>query len=445
MSPQATRWFAEAASRGYAPTVADPKFPTPKSLPAPEVDSDPEGKSALQDQCAPANVKSDSQARSAPEKFAHQMGSSEKTDVKPPIRISIPKTTPLAGQTASKSDSQTSVDTSRFSEMEKKLFPGLTGEIQHKDEDEPKRGVPSSILKGLEKIQGNLAAGKEDASAVAKAQLVGKGKGMRAPEQGMRVRLAPGSKGNAVTGEAGIGTIMWVGNNCEQCHVRWDGTTRFDYSYCVGHNGFHDLCVASDAEVKCEATKPSESAESWSIEQVGQFLGGLRSVFGDKTDSYVKAFAREDIDGKTLLALTKDELQELGLSLGHRKMILDEIDKLKSKSKADARPAFSGAVVERTPVKAFGGASREGGGGESRDEADLLLRQMEAERAPGLHRLSIPGQSEGSLEMAALYGGIHPSAEHAGLPGQGDEADGGTQEVSLFKRRMMASKKASGQ
>jgi hypothetical protein len=58
--------------------------------------------------------------------------------------------------------------------------------------------------------------------------------------------------------------------------------------------------------------------------------------------------------------------------------------------------------------------------GESRDEAGLLLRQMEVERAPGLHRLSIPGLSEGSLEMAALYGGIHPSAEHAGLSGQGD-------------------------
>ena len=35
---QATRWFAEAASRGYAPTVSDPKYPTPKSLPAPEID-----------------------------------------------------------------------------------------------------------------------------------------------------------------------------------------------------------------------------------------------------------------------------------------------------------------------------------------------------------------------------------------------------------------------
>lgn len=38
---QATRWFAEAASRGFAPTVMDPKYPTPKSLPSPAQDSDP--------------------------------------------------------------------------------------------------------------------------------------------------------------------------------------------------------------------------------------------------------------------------------------------------------------------------------------------------------------------------------------------------------------------
>jgi hypothetical protein len=422
----------------------DPKFPTPISLPAP-VDSDPEGKT-LQDQSAQADVKSNSQSRSVAEKLGPKIWNSEKSDAKPPIRVSIPKNTPVAGQTDSKSDAS-KVDASKFTEMEKKLFPGLTGEIQHRNEDEPRTGVPPSILKGLEKIQGNQVPDRGGSAPVAKVQLVGTGKGMKAPEQGMRVRLAPGSKGNAVTGEAGLGTIMWVGKNCEQCHVRWDGTTRFDYSYCIGHNGFHDLCVASNAEVACENPRPSESAESWSIEQVGQFLLGLRTVLGDKTDSYVKAFAREDIDGKTLIALTKDELQELGLSLGHRKLMLDEIDKLKTKSKADVKPAFSGAVVERTPVKSFGSASREGGGGESRDEADLLLRQMETERAPGLHRLSIPGQSEGSQEMAALYGGIHPSAEHAGLPGQSEEpeADVGAEDISLFKRRMMASRKASGQ
>lgn len=36
----------------------------------------------------------------------------------------------------------------------------------------------------------------------------------------------------------------WISNDGMVCHVRWDLASRFDYSYCIGHNGYHDLRTA---------------------------------------------------------------------------------------------------------------------------------------------------------------------------------------------------------
>ena len=335
-------------------------------------------------------------------------------------------------------------DTSRFTEAEKKLFPGLTGLVSPQLQEEPKGGVPKSILQGIERMHASNSkdAPAEDLSLV---QLAGNEKGMRPAEQGMRVKLAPRCKGNAVGGENGVGTVMWVGNQGQVCHVRWDGTTRFDYSYCIGHNGFFDLCVASNG-TDTPAT-PTGNPEKWTVGQVSLFVEGLRKTFGEKADIYVKAFAREDIDGVTLLKLTKDELQELGLSLGHRKLLLDEISQLQAKHKSDAVPAFSGKIVERAPLLPFATNSATSGDDRPRSEADLLVRQMEAERVPGLQRLHIPGQSDESRHMAELYGGVRPSAENMGGYGDADNSDtegnkAGDSNMSVFRRRMLAAKRA---
>jgi SAM domain (Sterile alpha motif) len=41
-------------------------------------------------------------------------------------------------------------------------------------------------------------------------------------------------------------------------------------------------------------------------------------------DALVPAFAREDVDGQTLLELTNNDLKELGLSLGERESEREE-------------------------------------------------------------------------------------------------------------------------
>ena len=111
-----------------------------------------------------------------------------------------------------------------MSDAEKRLFPGLTGMI--KPEEKARGSVPQSILDGLERMKMSKSLTKEDSAADSpKEPLVGAGKGMVPAQQGMRVVLAPGCKGNAVTGEEGPGAIVWVGKDGQVCHVRWDGAT----------------------------------------------------------------------------------------------------------------------------------------------------------------------------------------------------------------------------
>ena len=49
-----------------------------------------------------------------------------------------------------------------------------------------------------------------------------------------------------------------------------------------------------------------EDASTWSVEQVGVWLGKLKGVDEDT----VAEFAKNDIDGETLLDLSKDELKD---------------------------------------------------------------------------------------------------------------------------------------
>ena len=64
------------------------------------------------------------------------------------------------------------------------------------------------------------------------------------------------------------------------------------------------------------------TAESWSPQDVADYIRGLTGDFGDKAGEYAENMAKEDINGKAFLNLTADELKELGLSMGHRKLLL---------------------------------------------------------------------------------------------------------------------------
>lgn len=63
----------------------------------------------------------------------------------------------------------------------------------------------------------------------------------------------------------------------------------------------------------------------WSTSEVGEWLDHL------SLGQYKTTFLENDIEGKHLIDLSKDELKELGISkIGHRMTIDDAINKLKN-------------------------------------------------------------------------------------------------------------------
>eukprot|EP00961_Rhodomonas_salina_P139638 1879216-Rhodomonas_salina.1 len=89
----------------------------------------------------------------------------------------------------------------------------------------------------------------------------------------------------------------------------------FDYSYCTGHNGFFDLKLAEEKPVQ-EITKAGggggAGTQEWSVEDVGNFLEGMRKDFGAKVEKYQANFKEEDVDGKALAEMTNEDFKELG-------------------------------------------------------------------------------------------------------------------------------------
>mgnify|MGYP001814446404 CR=1 FL=1 len=53
-------------------------------------------------------------------------------------------------------------------------------------------------------------------------------------------------------------------------------------------------------------------------------------------DQYVSAFEKNDVDGRVLHLMTNEELKELGVSLGHRKLRLAAIGDASSGATTDA-------------------------------------------------------------------------------------------------------------
>ena len=69
--------------------------------------------------------------------------------------------------------------------------------------------------------------------------------------------------------------------------------------------------------------------EGWTIEDVYTFVQGLSQEFGDQAASvYAAAMREEAIDGEALLDLSAAHLEELGLSLEHRSLLLARIQNL---------------------------------------------------------------------------------------------------------------------
>uniref|UniRef100_A0A7S4JQT6 SAM domain-containing protein n=1 Tax=Guillardia theta TaxID=55529 RepID=A0A7S4JQT6_GUITH len=360
---KASRWFAEAASRGFSTEINDSKMPPPRALEAGKVNS----------------------------------------SSSPPSKQNI-------------------------SVEEQRLFPGPSGLVKEFKEEAPvpaQAKVPSTILekipkylkpKDSEQVTPQSCVSNSSASAPAmnkppsqgKEVLVGAEPLMQKAVCGLRVRLAASCLGSGIKGEKGCGTIQWVGNGGKVCHVRWDENEAFDYSYSVGHNGFYDLQAVQDPRsVKKEPTK----ASSWTTQGVLQFLESFRPTFGEKTDMYKESMAKEDIDGKALLQLQSEDLKELKFSLGHRKHLLEELDKLKRLEQMEdgpSRPAFSGIVVEKDLAK--DPPPNEEAEKPKRDEDSILTEKFSSHGPPRLAELDFKRQAQA---CAAALGNVKPLPQFA--------------------------------
>ena len=58
------------------------------------------------------------------------------------------------------------------------------------------------------------------------------------------------------------------------------------------------------------------------------FVQGLSQEFGDQASVYAAAMKEQAIDGEALLDLSAAHLEELGLSLEHRSLLLARIQNL---------------------------------------------------------------------------------------------------------------------
>ena len=176
---------------------------------------------------------------------------------------------------------------------------------------------------------------------------------------------------------------------CPVCDVYREGNPRFDYSYCVGHNGFYDLRLPENAHegsgaraavdmrgTKVEGTtsggvagQGGGGARGWSVVEVARFVGGLTADFGGKAAVYAENLQKEDVNGEVLLGLANDDLKELGLTLGHRKLMLAHIARLQTETASgtqtpgdELRVAEVGGGAAGANVAGRQGLSGAGGG-----------------------------------------------------------------------------------
>jgi TPR repeat protein len=276
---KASRWFAEAARRGYGPEVNDPKYGRANFIQAPS----PAGAGGAASSAASAPASPGAGASEASEASAGEASAARST--------AHSASQPVASSHASSASAASPAPPAHEpTEEEKRLFPGLVGLVQPAPAETPATlGVPQSIVEKLEEAEARRRsrgmhgegdadnedelsrsisdaededleaelrkadgqgvmpaagrrAGKRWIDKQREERLIGDDEtGMVPAAVGLRVRLSRACQGQGVKGEDGVGTIQWIGNQRSVCHVKWEGNPRFDYSYCIGYNGFYDL------------------------------------------------------------------------------------------------------------------------------------------------------------------------------------------------------------
>ena len=69
--------------------------------------------------------------------------------------------------------------------------------------------------------------------------------------------------------------------------------------------------------------------EDWSTHNVSECVRGLTDDFGGKAEEYAEVMKSEHVSGKVLLVLKEEDLRDLGFSLGHRKLLIAHVDRLR--------------------------------------------------------------------------------------------------------------------
>eukprot|EP00960_Hanusia_phi_P045734 757408-Hanusia_phi.AAC.1 len=115
---------------------------------------------------------------------------------------------------------------------------------------------------------------------------------------------------------------------------------------------------------------------------------------------------------QALLQLQSEDLKELKFSLGHRKHLLEELDKLRRLEQEEDpnRPAFSGIVLEKDAAKGDGhGAGEQDDKPTTRDEHAILTEKFTSQGPPRLGDLSFRRQVGKQSEPSRL---IAVQAQH---------------------------------
>ena len=141
-------------------------------------------------------------------------------------------------------------------------------------------------------------------------------------------------------------------------------------------------------------------AANWGVEKVQAFLSTFRDEFGHVTDEYKAIFRAEAVDGATLLGLTADDLEGMGMRRPeHRLLLLKEIEThlLSCGSRALAAPTRTGASHESYP-----GARAQG----RVDPVRALLESLRVDfgdaKATEYHKMLRNGGVETHAQLLAL-------------------------------------------
>ena len=99
-------------------------------------------------------------------------------------------------------------------------------------------------------------------------------------------------------------------------------------------------------ELRSEAA-PRGAVSEWSTEDVSHYVRGLAAELGDRAHTYADAMAREDIDGVAFVSLSGDDLDKLGVSIGHRKRLMSNIARLTAGEQIPVSASASGSPMAR--------------------------------------------------------------------------------------------------